>query len=296
MNAVVQINKNSDVSIASSALLIDLNIRGWTGVKKDREVSDEVSNDKGATTTNAGSYQKNLLAGSEELASINKYAMLIRQWHAHKTLPWSDSGTRLLPAVNLIEYMAELSQHETEYNDRVNLFVQEYNLLVQAAQFRLGNLFKHDDYPDPSSIPSKFALRYSVFPLPEAGDFRVDIGNQGLRELREEFELAQERRINEAMGEVRERIKTSLTKISRQLRVEADGSKGRIHDSTLEAALELAGALDSFNLTRDPELIALKREMESVLGGYDVKDLRKDDVVRGYAKEEVDSLLSKFNF
>ena len=292
MNAVLKMH--NDVTISSSALLIDLNIRGWTGVKKDREVSDEVSSDKGATTANAGSYQKNLLAGSEELASINKYAMIIRQWHAHRTLPWSDSGTRLLPAVDLFYYMADLSVHETEYNNRVNLFVQEYNLLVQAAQFRLGNLFKHDDYPDPASIPSKFALRYSVFPLPEAGDFRVDIGNKGLQILREEFESAQERRINDAMGEVRDRIKTSLTKISNQLRVESDGSKGRIHDSTIEAALELAGALDSFNLTRDPELVQLKKEMEGVLNGYDVRDLRKDDVVRGYAKTEVDELLSKF--
>ena len=192
--------------------------------------------------------------------------------------------------------MAELTQHENEYNRRVAAFAQAYALLVQAAQFRLGNLFKHDDYPDPSTIPSKFELRYSVYPLPESGDFRIDIGNQGLRELRDQFERAQERRIHEAMSEVRERVKTSLTRISNQLRIEKDGSKGRIHDSTLEAAIELADTLDEFNLVRDPELMELKRDMQSVLNGYTLDDLRKDDVVRGYAKEDIDGLLSKFNF
>ena len=59
MNAVLKLENAT--SIASSALLVDLNIRGWTGVKKDRQVSEEVSSDKGAQIANAGSYQKNLL-------------------------------------------------------------------------------------------------------------------------------------------------------------------------------------------------------------------------------------------
>ena len=47
---------------------------------------------------------------------------------------------------------------------------------------------------------------------------------------------------------------------------------------------------------KDPELIQLKKDMRMTLVGLDVNDLRKDDVVRGYAKEEVDALLDKFNF
>lgn len=286
----------NDVTIASSAMLVDLSIRGWTGKKQDREVSDEVGANKGATTANAGVYQKNLLAGSQELININKYATLIRAWHASRTLPWSDSGTRLLPAISFERYMQEMSEHEAHYTSLVNAFVQAYSLLIQSAQFSLGALFKHSDYPDPSEIPSKFELRWATYPLPTAGDFRVDIGNEGLSVLREQFAKQQETRIAEAMSEVRERIKTSLTKISNQLRIEEDGKKGRVHESTLESAIELCDALDGFNLTKDPELIQLKKDMRMTLQGIDVQDVRKDDVVRGYAKEEVDALLDKFSF
>ena len=45
----------------------------------------------------------------------------------------------------------------------------------------------------------------------------------------------------------------------------------------------------------DLEIDQLSREMRKVLDGYDISDLRKDDVVRGYAKEEIESLLSKFS-
>jgi hypothetical protein len=286
----------NDVTIASSAMLVDLSIRGWTGKKQDREVSDEVGQNKGATTANAGVYQKNLLAGSQELININKYGSIIRAWHASRTLPWSDSGTRLLPAISFERYMKELGEHEDHYKSLVSAFVQAYSLLIQSAQFSLGALFKHSDYPDPSEIPAKFELRYATYPLPTAGDFRVDIGTEGLNILREQFARRQEERVAEAMAEVRDRIKTSLTKISNQLRIEESGTKGRIHESTIESAIELCDALDGFNLVKDPELGQLKKEMQMVLSGLDANDLRKDDVVRGYCKEEVDALLDKFNF
>jgi len=284
---------NNDVTIASSAVLVDLTIRGWTAKKQDKEVSDEVGQNKGATNR-AGVYQKNLLAGSGQLDDITKYAAIIRQWHNWNTLPWSDSGTRLLPAARLQEYMAQYGAHEAEYNRRVQEFVNEYTLLVQAAQFSLGAMFKADDYPDPSEIPAKFEMRSAVYPLPETGDFRVDIGNQGLSELREQFARQQDARLNEAMTEVRSRVKSSLEKISKQLRVDENGKKGRIHDVTIESALELCDALDGFNLTRDVEIEELKSNIRMVLTGYEPAELRKDEVVRKYMKEEVDALLDKF--
>lgn len=286
----------NDVTIASSAMLVDLSIRGWTGKKQDREVSDEVGHNKGATTANAGVYQKNLLAGSQELININKYATIIRGWHASRTLPWSDSGTRLLPAISFERYMKEMGEHEDHYKSLVDAFVKSYSLLIQSAQFSLGALFKHSDYPDPSEIPAKFELRWATYPVPESGDFRVDIGTEGLRILREQFGKQQQSRIADAMLEVRDRIKTSLTKISNQLRIEDDGKKGRIHESTLESALELCDALDGFNLVKDPEIDQIRKDMRMTLQGIDVQDVRKDDVVRTYAKEEVDALLEKFSF
>lgn len=296
MNAVLKLDVDrTAISLSSSALLVDLTLRGWTGKKQDREVSDEVDANKN-TTCRAGVYQKNLLAGSEELASINKYAASIRVWHAIRTLPWADTGTRLLPAAALQDYLKEFSQHEQEHQRLVGELVREYRNLIQAAQFRLGALFKASDYPDPAEIPGKFAINLSINPLPEAGDFRVDIGRQGLEELKNRFSTAQEERVREAVSEVRDRVKTVVQKISNQLRIEADGSKGRIHDSVIENALELCDSLVGFNLTRDPELEQIRKELSMTLRGIDTKEVRKDDFVRQAAKQELDAILDKFSF
>jgi hypothetical protein len=296
MNAVLKLDVDrTAISLSSSALLVDLTLRGWTGKKQDRDVADEVDSAK-HTTVRAGVYQKNLLAGSEELASINKYAAMVRSWHAMRTLPWADTGTRLLPTAAYQDYLAEFSQHEVEHQRLVGELVREYDLLIQAAQFRLGALFKASDYPDPSEIPGKFAMSLSINPLPEAGDFRVDIGRQGLDELRERFADQQQNRINEAVSEVRDRVKTVIQKISNQLRIESDGSKGRIHDSVIENALELCDSLVGFNLTKDPELESIRKELSLTLRGIDSKEVRKDDSVRIAAKQELDAILDKWNF
>ena len=144
-------------------------------------------------------------------------------------------------------------------------------------------------------VPGKFQMRYAIHPLPEANDFRVDIGNQGLADLRERYENSVAQRTADAMAEVKERMKKSLLTLSNQLRVEKDGKKGKIYQSTVDTALELCATMQDYNLVRDKELDALAKEFGAVLNGYDITDLKKDEAVRVAAKTEVDDLLDKFS-
>ncbi len=284
----------SNVTISSSAMLVDLTIRGYTGRKQDKAVSDEVAGAKHAKSR-AGTYQKNLFANCKELASIQGYDQMIRQWHSSRTLPWSDRGPRLLPTKGYFDYMRELAQHESIRAALVDEFEKEYKTIIQSAQFELGALFNVDDYPDVSEIRHRFQMHYNIFPLPESGDFRVDIGNEGLEELRKNFEEAQEKRIADAMQDVRDRVKDVVSKLSNQLRVESDGTKGRVHESTIEACLELCDAMGDLNLTNDPEIEQMRRELRNTVEYVDVKDVRKDEGSRMQTKRELDHLLSKFS-
>jgi hypothetical protein len=282
------------ISIASSAMLVDLTLKGYTGKKQDRHVAEEVSLDKGAQAR-AGTYQKNLFAGCKELASIQGYDVLIRQWHASRTLPWSDRGPRLLPTANYFTYLQELQTHNQAREVLVTEFEQAYTQIIQAAQFELGALFNIDDYPDVSEIRHKFTFTYNIFPLPESGDFRIDIGNEGLELLKHEFEEAQQSRITEAMQDIRNRVKEVVEKLSNQLRTEPDGKKGRVHESTLDACLELCDAMGALNLTGDPEIEQMKRDLRNTVQYVDVKEIRKDTGAREQVKKELDHLLEKFD-
>ena len=285
---------NTNITIASSAMLVDLTIKGYTGKKQDKAVADEVAGAKHAKSR-AGTYQKNLFANCRELASIQSYDVMIRQWHSARTLPWSDRGPRLLPTKGYFDYMKELQNHQNIRNSLVDDFEKEYKTIIQAAQFELGALFNVDDYPDVSEIRHKFTMHYNIYPLPESGDFRIDIGNEGLERLRWEFDQAQEQRIWDAMQDVRNRVKDVVSKLSNQLRIEPDGTKGRVHESTVEACLELCDAMGGLNLTNDPEIEEIRKALRNTVQYVDVKDIRKDDESRVQTKKELDHLLEKFS-
>ena len=163
--------------ISSSAMLIDLSLSVWTGRKLDKQVSNEIDSAK-RTKSRAGNYNKNLLAGSEKLAEIGKIASMVRNWSYSQTSPWSDAGTRLLPATLFFDYKSKLTEYEKMFTDKVTEFLAEYDVLVSKAAFQLGDLFNREDYPAVEKVASKFGMFYTFSPVPEAGDFRVDIGGK----------------------------------------------------------------------------------------------------------------------
>ena len=188
------------ISIASSAVLVDLNISVWTARKLDKSVSKEIDVRKG-TTTAAGNYNKHILAGSDQLDNINKLAGEIRDWHARQTLPWSDTGTRLLPMTNFFDYKDKLAEYEGLFKERVDTFIQEYPNIIQSMAFKLGQLFDRDEYPDAYKIASKFNMKYTIMPVPETNDFRVDIADDIRNEMKQEYQKAYEGRVESAMSD-----------------------------------------------------------------------------------------------
>lgn len=289
-------------SISSSAMLVDLGISVWTGRKLDKKVSEEVDQGKGAKAR-AGNYHKNLLAGSEKLAEIGKIASAVRNWHYTQTSPWSDTGTRLLPATLFMDYKLRLTEYEKMFSDAVDKFLSEYDTLITQSAFTLGALFDRDDYPEPEKIRHKFAFTYTFSPVPESGDFRIDVGNQGMQELRANFESAVNTRIKTAIEDMRTQLVDQFKHMSERLadlpepRKLKDGSlvfTPIFRDSLVENAVELVKNLKHLNITQDPEVEAMRSELERTIQNIDAQDLRDDDALRRDTKSRVDELLGKF--
>lgn len=280
--------------ISSSAMLIDLSISVWTGRKLDKSVSAEVDVSKN-TKGRAGNYHKNLLAGSEKLAEIGKLSSTIRNWSYSQTSPWSDAGTRLLPSTLFFDYKAKLTEYEKMFSDKVTEFLAEYDVLVSKAAFQLGDLFNREDYPVVEKIQSKFGLHYTFSPVPEAGDFRVDIGEAGMAELKDRYDEAFRHRIESSMKDVWERLHDALTKMSERFDYDGSGTKKIFRDSLVENAQELTGLLKHLNITGDMQMEAMRKRLEGLLSGCDADSFREDDALRTNTKSALDEMLKKFS-
>ena len=89
------------INLSNQAILVELNIRVPSFRKLDKKVSKEVTDRKGADE-DAGRFNKHLFAGVEQLEKVQKWVASARVEFYNKTLPWSDSGQRLVDIRNFI--------------------------------------------------------------------------------------------------------------------------------------------------------------------------------------------------
>jgi hypothetical protein len=286
----------SSFGIATSAMLVELSISCWTARKLDKRVSNQVDAEN-STRVRAGNYHKNLLAGTQKLENIVKFAANARAWHAFNTLPWSDKGMRLLPMANFLTYKERLNELDSEYNALVQDFLTAYPDLVSAAAFQLGSLFDRNEYPEVDDIAGKFRFNYVFTPVPTAGDFRIDINEQAKAELEERYQSDFDDRIKGAMKEAWSRLHECLSHVSERLEDNGEEGKRKVfRDSLVGNAHELVDMLKILNVTQDAELERARVMLAQTFNGLDPKDLRDSEHVRKDIKTEVDSILSKFNW
>jgi hypothetical protein len=125
-------------NIDTCAMLVEFSAPQWTARRLDRNTSDEVVMRKGAAAKDAARVNKHLLAGRPELEVINQKVGAARTYVYDNTLPWSDSGTRLLPTKRFNEFQSRMMAFENDFVQSVNEFVAVYPTLITAQAMASG--------------------------------------------------------------------------------------------------------------------------------------------------------------
>ena len=281
-------------SISSAAMLVNLRISVWTARRKDKETEAHIVRDAGARSDRALSAHKNLLADAAPLVAINKFAGDCRQWFYFNTLAWDDDGRRLLPTKTFFTVKQEANDRDAHFWQLVTTFEREYPTLITAAALQLGTLFKRSEYPDHRTIADKFSFGLSFSPVPEAGDFRLDVAADALKELRASCEAEVSTRVESALRDAWERLHTTIKHMQEKLTPNDDGKTKRIHETMLTNAGELCSVLSALNITNDPKLEEARRALEGVVERTDTQSLRDSDELRASVKKKVDEIADKF--
>jgi hypothetical protein len=285
------------MSIASSAVLVELNISVWTANKLDKGATDSVLASNSASKDSA-QVRKNLMAGTDKRKKIADYAAKVRLYHNQTTLSWSDKGARLLPTSLFMDYKQNMNVYQRNMTTMIEDFYANYADLIDLAKHHMGDLFNPYDYPSIEELRNKFGFRLVFSPLPEGGDFRLDIPKADMEELGEQYESAFNDRLKDAMREPWEKLHKTLIHISEKLTdVEGDEeTKKRYHDTLITNAQELCGLLTHLNVTKDPLLEAARRSLELTMLGVDIEAIKESPDVRSSVKAKVDDILKKFDW
>ncbi len=276
-------------SIASSAMLCELSISTWTGRKKDKRASEQVTSDNNASA-GVANVSKKLLADCAELVAIQKLTANIRNMHYGMTMPWSDTGLRLLPTAQYFKYHEQMTAMQHEYESLVDTFLRDYDNEIINAQLKLGDLFDPYEYPTAESLRAKFGFRLSYIPLPDAGDFRIDVGNEATEQIRTEYQSYYSRQLESAMNDVWHRAYEALSRMSERLDY-TDDSKKIFRDTLVSNVTDMVELLNVCNVTGDSQMSAMANKLDEALRGITPDALREDQMLRAETKRTVDDAI-----
>jgi hypothetical protein len=276
------------MNLNDRALLVQLNVSQWTARKYDKKATKEVINNHG-TTAAAGRFNKALLPMSDLLENIHKKTTYIRTKYYDNTLPWGMDGTMMLPTANYLNFMSDFRKERGEWDRLVQDFIDNYDSLKLDAQRILGSLYDHSDYPPVLELRHKFHMDMAVFPVPSS-DFRVSIGSEELTRIQQDVERRVKEAEQAALKDVWQRLYERVKHMAEKL---AD-PKAIFRDSMLENTREICALLPRLNFSDDPNLEAMRQQVEASLIKHP-EALRNDPDLRRDTAAEAKAIMDKMS-
>lgn len=267
------------------ALLVSLSISQWTARKLDKKATKEVA-DNNRASTSAGRYNKSLLPLNDMLANVHQKTGVIREKFAKNTLPWGIDGTRMLPSANYLQFMQDFRKEKAEWQSLVTTFLDNYEYLVAEAKRWLGDLYDEKDYPTKENITDKFNMDMAILPVP-SNDFRVALSSDELTRIQEDLESRMATVQQEAMNDCWHRLYKHVEHITEKL----SDPKNIFRDSMIENARETCDLLTRLNIAEDPNLEAMRQQVERKLLDHHPDTLRNDLDVRQDTAEEARKIM-----
>lgn len=285
------------ISLATSALIVSVDVNVWTATKQDKAISNEVTAAKNASA-DAGKFTKNLLSNSPDHKALLNYRQTVYNWLQRSTYDWAGS-MRLLPVINLERFKKEYEAHEKAFAALLDKFIVAYPTIISDAAFKQGDMFDRSEYPDVVDVRAKFRIKLHVSQVP-SNDFRAGGIAQAIAEdLKQHYERQTAEIINSVMDdasqrlvEIAERLKNACT----EPEPDDDGKvkRKKIYDTTVTQAKEICETLKAFNLTNNTALNTAVHDLAFALDGIGVEELRESAYTRKEVRDSIDDMLTKF--
>ena len=209
---MTQLNKpNSIISLATSAVLVSVDVNVWSATKQDRVISNEVTTTKNADQS-AGRFVKNLLADNIQHKRVANYRQTIYNWLKRSTYRWNNSQD-LLPVLSLEKFKTEYQEHEAEFYRLLDDFILHYTSIVSDMAFKQGDMFNRNDYPDVDQVRGKFGIRLYVAEVPTQ-DFRCAVADDIADDLKQQYETQANEIVTGIISQQAERLTELMQSIS----------------------------------------------------------------------------------
>lgn len=272
-------------NISERAMLIRNRISFWDARKYDRQVSNEIADQKGADH-DAGRYNKQLFP-RDAVRELQRIKTEAKDYHNRVTLAW-EKNLRILPADLYMEYMNAMQEFRIKYEAAAADLERNYPQLMHDAKIRLNGLFDERDYPHQYDVSRRYKIETLVWPMPNSDDFRVSLSDAETRRIKKQMEEQLKEQLQESINDLWQRV---YDIIERMRNAFADPDK-RITEAMFRDLNEIVGLLPTLNVTGDPELDKLAKQLKGSLCKTSPDVVRNNPTVRKESAETADDILA----
>lgn len=273
--------------LSNFAMLADLNISGMGFSKKDQGATRELAQGNDASTRLVSATKR--LIDPDQLKPIEATAHKARATHTTMTLPWLDTGPRILPVALYSDYMTRMAKHQNDHDAAVTELVKSLPDLIEAARMAengLGALFRESDYPTQEQARAAFSMKVRVSTMPNnKADFRVAMSDAVIGDIEAQIRESANESVANAMLDAYARIDSVVGNMVKRLEAFGEVKEGAKRKSSFKNAMvdnvaDLAAILPALNVTNDSQLAEVANRISERLTRYSPDTLRESSGAR----------------
>ena len=237
----------------------------------------------------AGRWVKQLYP-KDALDTIKNIIGRAREKHHELTLPWDDSGYRILPTTTYLEYTQAMREFRKEFEAARNEFDAKWDEWVNWAKVEHNGSFNPANY-DKAKAYRAFKFASDFNPIPEQGDFRVALQDEDVTAMKKDLDERMKETLKLAQQELWERLAAPIRAM-----VERLSDPDKVFRNTLvENLSNIVALVPKLNIAGDTTLDAFAKECSDKLLKYNADTLRESPSVRAQTAKDADEILRRLD-
>ena len=212
------------------------------------------------------------------------------------TIPWDRGGSSLLPAKCIDKFMSQISKLRYEHDALVADWLGKYDEIIEEARAKLNGDFDASRYPSREEVSRKFTMTVSYSPLPDSGDYRIDVSKELMDEVASQTKRDAESRFDAARVELRQRLVDKLEHLADRCKAMNDNDKSKWYESNLSNLEDLIELMPDMMLGDDPELEAALVDARKIIRNVDSDTIKASETVRNDIRKRAADIVSSLQF
>lgn len=246
---------------------VPIKMRGLTAKSQTltREAADTHEGDRDSFSAGVK------LFGVDPLSPIIRIVNMARAFHIENTLPWADTGFRLIPVERLPYWQRELTRMQGEFMDAVDGLIAAYPRLRKDYIRRVNDVAQEIPFPTLEQLKGNFDFDLMMQPIANPNDLRLKhIDPKTVAELKAKAAADMSAILDEGHKDIINR----LFKVVNRIHEQTSSADGRLFRSLVGNLEEAVDVLPKLNLRNDPEIKRLINRVRTELSSIDLEALK----------------------